>query len=275
MHRPAALLAALTIFIGWERADVHAQDGALQLGEAGYIDLGDPGGDAFDIVAGEGRTYALWTRHDETMYHAKLLDKRRKGPPVPGTEKPGFTMFIHQFTGTPAIFLDPSSIPDGVSVASGTSALSTVVDGTWRHVAYVWEGNDLTIYVDGRFDTRYTYRGDTATLSNPFPLWLGWNGDDRIHYMGAVDELSIWHRALTEREVRSLMYSRPPPDAGDLAAYYPLDDVAADGRVVDRGPNGYHATAYDVTPIDATRPLAPPLTERWWFYVLVGLRACS
>ncbi|MEM1096837.1 MAG: ATP-binding protein, partial [Bacteroidota bacterium] len=219
----------------------------------------------------EGRTYALWTRHNETMYHAKLLDKRRKGPPVPGTEKPGFTMFIHQFTGTPAIFLDPSSIPDGLGVASGTSALSTVVDDTWHHVAYVWEGNDLMIYVDGQLDTRYTYRGDTATLSNPFPLWVGWNGDDRIHYMGAVDELSIWHRALSEREVRSLMYSTPSADAEGLAAYYPLDDVSADGRVVDHGPNGYHGTAYDVTRLDATRPLAPPLTERWWFYVLVGL----
>ncbi|MEM6647289.1 MAG: ATP-binding protein, partial [Bacteroidota bacterium] len=271
MHRVAALLVASVFLIGSWTEPAHAQDGALQLGNAGYIDLGDPDGDAFDIVAGEGRTYALWTRHDETMYHAKLLDKRRKGPPVPGVEKPGFTMFIHQFTGTPAIFLDPSSIPDGLGVASGTSALSTVVDDTWHHVAYVWAGNDLMIYVDGRLDTRYTYRGDTATLSNPFPLWVGWNGDDRIHYMGAVDELSIWHRALTEREIRSLMYSTPRPDAEDLAAYYPMDAVAASGQVLDHGPNGYHGTAYDVTRIDATRPLSPPLTEQWWFYVLVGL----
>ena len=35
------------------------QDGAFVIGDSGYIDPGDPGGDAFDLVLGLERTFAF------------------------------------------------------------------------------------------------------------------------------------------------------------------------------------------------------------------------
>jgi signal transduction histidine kinase/DNA-binding response OmpR family regulator len=255
------------ILLLWLALPVLGQDGALVLSDSGYVDFGDPG-DAFDMVPGEERTFAFWMRYDKTTYHAKLLDKRARAGPTDEHLLEGFTTYVHQFVGTAGVFLDPANYPDrGVAGAAG---LRVVADGQWHHVAYVQAGSVVRIYVDGRFDTSFPLRSGARPITNDAPLWFGWNGLDRIHYTGAVDELTIWSRALEAEDLRRLMYAPPAPSAPGLTAHYPLDEVGPAGCVLDSGPNAYHGRAYHVDVIPASRLGGPKWTETWVFSVLLG-----
>ncbi|MBA2244759.1 MAG: hypothetical protein H0W11_07360, partial [Gemmatimonadetes bacterium] len=85
-----------------------------------------------------------------------------------------------------------------------------------------------------------------------------------------MDELTLWSRALSPREIRRLMYRAPVPNAPGLTAYWPFDG-GKDGQVLYAGPNGYHGRAYESGHAASTRPLGPPFRERWEFYALAVL----
>ena len=243
-------------------------DRALVISDSGYVDLGDPG-DTFDLAPDGGRTFAFWMRHDTTVYHVKLLDKRMKGGnEVPGVQ--GYTIFVHQFTGTLGFFLTPGERDDYTIRVNGTAGLRPISDGRWHHVAVVQAGAMMRVFVDGHLDFSYAIPIDLADLVSDTPLWIGWNSRDQIHYTGALDELSIWDRALSRAEIRELMYSRPAPGRAGLVAYWPFDE-AEPGPVVDASGNGHHGQAYHVRHIAASRPLAPPFRETVWYYGLLGL----
>ncbi|GAB5521255.1 MAG: hypothetical protein RhofKO_35060 [Rhodothermales bacterium] len=246
-------------------------DGAIQLGETGYIDFGDPGGDAFDLVLGEERSFAFWMFYPKRANHVKLLDKRLKFPPNNNaTDAGGYTTFIHQFTGTAGIFVDSRGYGRN---AGGASGLRIIADGDWHHVAYVLADSVLQIVVDGELDETHVIQSHPEFLPTDYPLWYGWNSTGDVHNTGGVDELSVWRRALSASEIRQLMYTRPAPNAVGLTAYYPMDALPQDGQVTDIGPNGYHGQAYEASIIPALRPKAPPWTSRWWFKALLAMMA--
>ncbi len=257
------LLAVLLMATG---AQAQSIDRALAFTDSGYVDLGDPG-DAFDLAPGSGRTFAFWIRHDTTLYHAKLLDKRTKGGPG-ATGVFGYSLFVQQFTGTLGVYLTPVRPVPRADAFIGTAGLRPVIDKTWHHVAFVQDDRQITAYVDGTLDFSYTVPIDDLVTDKP--LWLGWNSRDIVHFRGQMDELMIWHRALSRQEIRRVMYDRPEPGTPDLAAYWSFDDD--DPAVVrDVSGNGYHGQGYHVYRIAASRPLHPPFRETFWFYVVWGL----
>jgi subtilisin-like proprotein convertase family protein len=82
-----------------------------------------------------------------------------------------------------------------------------VNDGLWHHLAWTRRGNLYSVYVDGKFDTSIT-AATIANLSNTMPLLLGQNicqcCDGTQPYSGAVDELDLWNRALTDVEIAAI-----------------------------------------------------------------------
>lgn len=255
-----------------------SSDGALTFDSlAGYIDFGDPGEDAFDMVLGEGRTFAFWIRYGAKVNHVKLLDKRGKHLLDSGSiSYDGFAVFLHQFTGSVGMFFNRAGYAE--QYTAGMAGLSIVVDDTWHHVAVVQDDTVVSIVVDGQFDDAFVLADDPSILTTEHPLWFGWNNRGVVHYGGAVDELSIWRRALSLREIRRLMYQRPTLGASGLTAFYPMDRLEpggdAPGYIVrDHGPNGYHGRAYATTAIAASRPLASKWRTRWWFKSLLVLGA--
>ena len=74
---------------------------------------------------------------------------------------------------------------------------------TWHQVVVTWDGTLLRIYVDGRL--RKLAWQTVVPGVNDYPLTIG-NG-----FEGRLDEVKIYDRALTAKEVASL-YSRPKKD---------------------------------------------------------------
>lgn len=240
------------------------QDRALRLTADGYIDLGNPDGDVFNLMPGQERTFTLWLRYDRPQYHAKIFNKRILERPAPG-----FSAFVHQYSGTLGMYFDPGyQAGDQTYSIVGTAGTHPIGDGRWHHIAIVQSDTLLLGYVDGEADFTFSLRGILEHVRSERPLWLGWDGDDVIHFEGEMDELSIWTRALSPAEIRTLMYRKPSADDVGLAGYWPFDE--ADGTIAfDRSGQERHGRIYAIERIATTRPMAPPWHQRLWFQLVI------
>lgn len=99
------------------------------------------------------------------------------------------------------------TIGNGPSVNKDASSTSTINDGRWHHVACVFNGTDLRVYVDGQLDCTPLASG--ALVNNTRDVYLGkasWYDDNYMH--GIVDDLAYWNgRSLTANEVEAIYNS--------------------------------------------------------------------
>ncbi|MHC4499303.1 MAG: LamG domain-containing protein, partial [Planctomycetota bacterium] len=102
-----------------------------------------------------------------------------------------------------------------------------VNDGLWHHVAGVFDNGTLTMYIDGR--PREPYSGGATFGAGDDVRWgyIGtgseaevFDGEPRTpadHFDGDIDEICIYHRALSEAEIVDMATA-----AGSLEAWSPV-----------------------------------------------------
>ena len=267
--RPAPLVAlAAALVLAGCGPQLRPDDRALELTGRTFVEFPDRG-DTFDLVAGGERTFALWLRYVGGQFHVKILDTQRTANAV------GYSVFVNVYSGTLGVWADGGTAVDPSGYTTlGTAGLRQINDSAWHHVALVQRDTLVLGYVDGRLDLELSVSGLLPGMANGNGLWLGWNGFDTVRFTGEVDELSVWNRALSAREIREFMFASPAVGAPGLLAYWPMDET--DGEVVrDRGPSGLDGRVHDARWLSSTRPLAPPFRETLWFRVLVGAFAAA
>ncbi len=105
----------------------------------------------------------------------------------------------------------------GVSPNGDLSGTRNVNDGQWHHVAAVYDGSNMYIYVDGTLDVS---QPATGTISqNNDPMCIGANSKAYVvschcnelgyFFNGLVDEVSIYHRALSASEIQAIYLAGP------------------------------------------------------------------
>lgn len=91
------------------------------------------------------------------------------------------------------------------------SGTGVVANGRWTHVAIVYGGGIATAYVNG---SPAAQSADSARTLTPFrsPLWIGCLplGTPAQGFSGLLDEVAIWHRALSAGEVSALANATGP-----------------------------------------------------------------
>jgi len=114
----------------------------------------------------------------------------------------------------------------GSSGASGQSLTSsgTIPVGTWTNVATTFDGNTLSVYLNGTFDKSMACT--QIPLYNQFgDILIGaaiekGNPSGATTFQGYIREVDIWSRALSAAEVSGFMGTPPDTDsAGLLGAY--------------------------------------------------------
>ena len=98
----------------------------------------------------------------------------------------------------------------------------------WQHVAMVWSsGNELMLYIDGRFDEpRGTDAGTEGTISGVTKLIVGKGCKDADGgWDGLIDDVRIYSEALTEDEIQVVMKGDGYP--------YAVGPDPADGALID------------------------------------------
>ena len=91
----------------------------------------------------------------------------------------------------------------GVSSSEDLCGSRNVNDGQWHHVAAVYDGTNMFLYVDGALDVSQPSHGFHA--QNSYAVCIGENAEATGHlWNGLVDEASIYNRALAATEIQAI-----------------------------------------------------------------------
>jgi hypothetical protein len=91
------------------------------------------------------------------------------------------------------------------SAARTLLSTTSVVTGQYYHVACVWNGTNLQLYVNGTLNASVAQSMTPA--ANTAPLYLGQFGGNVDRISGVIDEVRIYNRSLTQTEIQSDMNS--------------------------------------------------------------------
>ncbi len=157
-------------------------NGASSLIEVPHHDSLSPGGDALTVEA--------WFK--PTTFPGGHPPIARKGSVAEsgwGFDTPGGKIrgFVYTAPGDPA-------------VANGTTPMK--VD-TWHHVAMVYDGEEIRIYLDGELDGEVARSGDIN--ENEASVWIGKKANENIWLDGTMDEFRILNIAITQEQIQEDM----------------------------------------------------------------------
>lgn len=101
-------------------------------------------------------------------------------------------------------------IGEGKVVGNSILGLAKINDGTWHFIAGTYNGHSGKIYVDGVLE-------DTMKCSmvlTPSQTYIG-NDQQHEYFTGSLDEIGVWNRELSAKEVY-VLYKQVPNVIGNL-----------------------------------------------------------
>ncbi len=190
----------------WVSIDDCDSDSALEFHGGGQWFDGDrvlvPHSSSLDLS--EELTIAAWIKASGSDTYLAIADKYR----VNGDISEGFTLFLSDGKLRFAIY----SGVDGY--CSGDVGTSDLRDDQWHHIAAVWDGSHVRGYVDGLQEGEIAYTFPPASNTDPLGIGLrlnGWGG--YMPFLGVIDEVRIYNKALNSYEIGSLACDCQPGDA--------------------------------------------------------------
>ena len=91
------------------------------------------------------------------------------------------------------------------STSSTVTSTVAAVKGQFAHIACVWNGSQLQLYINGVLNTSATQ--NLTPAANTSPLYIGQFGGNTDRLNGVVDEIRMYDYALTSAQVQSDMNS--------------------------------------------------------------------
>jgi len=135
-------------------------------------------------------TVSVWTKLEQVYdYHYIIWKDGTQWP----EEGPGRRIDIWvEMTGPVTVMWNYEDRLDGRKV---------IADGKWHHIAEVYDGKTIKLYIDGILDGQVEPAGKLPT--NQEPLWIGARPGG-VAAKGIIDEVRFYDRALSEQEVKNL-----------------------------------------------------------------------
>lgn len=85
---------------------------------------------------------------------------------------------------------------------------TSVLDGQWHHLAGIYDGSTVRLYVDGRPDAS-AYAGSVKTTSDPVYIGSRVNNTTNRNWIGHIDEVRIYDAAISEANILFLAEAEP------------------------------------------------------------------
>lgn len=116
-------------------------------------------------------------------------------------------------------------------VSASVSTAQAYNDGQWHHAALIRSGGRLTLTVDDAPAISVPDVSGTVSRTSPFGVHLGQAMDSRSHLTGALDDVRVYGRALTDTELRHIREYNAPLDDRDSQVVFrlPLDRIQRAG----------------------------------------------
>ena len=195
-------------------------------------------------------TLAAWVRQAPRGEFSAIIDKR-------DSVADGYDLFLDDL-GRSFVRVNDATLPGTLNVA----------DGAWHHLAAVWDGTRLALYVDGQPDVSRPVAVTHVDVAAPLFFGRHFENNPQWELAGSLDDVRIYDRALSAAEIQALAGSSVPlldlsPDFPDrhviqrvgttadlpLAGSYVGHPTQIQARLVD-ALTGDHLPAHDWTAVD-------------------------
>jgi len=103
-------------------------------------------------------------------------------------------------------------------------------DGNWHHLAAVYNGSTMQIFIDGVSDGSVSWSGNAGYPSTIYPvIGAGANQPTPVEYWnGSLDEVRIWSTARTSAQINADKDIELTGAEPGLAVYYPFESLIPD-----------------------------------------------
>ncbi|MFE0252302.1 LamG-like jellyroll fold domain-containing protein [Streptomyces sp. NPDC059010] len=121
------------------------------------------------------------------------------------------------------------TVRSGATTVRSASVSTTAAhnDGRWHHLALRRGGGRLTLFIDGRSISTAGVSG-SVSRNSPFGVHIGQRMDGRAFFTGAIDEVRVWNRALTDAELTRVRQTNTGPSS-NTTLWLPMNQVTAGG----------------------------------------------
>jgi hypothetical protein len=109
--------------------------------------------------------------------------------------------------------------------------------GTWYHVAGVWDGSEIALYIDGYLIGTSTNPPFVANSSTPF--YVGSRSDGTRYFAGSMSDVAFYNYALTPTQLQNHVLGGQPL----VLTISPSSTVVADSKPSGLPFNGFNAGA--------------------------------
>lgn len=106
---------------------------------------------------------------------------------------------------------------------------------TWYHLSVIWDGKNIFVYKNGHLSGQSEYNVASLISGENANFYIGADLSSVEKYAdGEIDELRLWDKVLSEKEIKSNMHFKLKGNEESLIAYFPFDE-------------GRDETAFDLT----------------------------
>lgn len=105
---------------------------------------------------------------------------------------------------------------------------AVMTTGRWYHIAGVYNGSTMLLYIDGRLQASASFSGSIGTTTTHVAVGTSAQYLTRT-FAGEIDEVRIWNIARTQTQIQQTMNDTLTGAESGLAAYYRFDNGAAGG----------------------------------------------
>lgn len=96
----------------------------------------------------------------------------------------------------------------------------TTVPQVWQHFAWVYNGSQLSLYVNGNLLGSSNASGSITNTTTAFAIGKSILSGFNFVYDGRIDEVSVWNKALSQAEIQDMMANELTGSEPNLQIYY-------------------------------------------------------
>ena len=240
--------------------DFQAQHNALDFdGVDDYVNIGN------NLNLTSAISIEAWVKTDELGSRQTILDKGYSS-----SGEPYYQYHVEVRSGGEVYF---ALSLGGTRKTTETS--TTLTAGQWHHIACVYNGSTIKIYIDGVEESSTNATGSISTYSTS--LYIGaYSGPDPIgSFDGLIDEVRIWSDERTASEISTNRSIELNGNESNLVGYYKFNETGTntvasnsasatgdsyDGSLINMtGTEWTTSTAFP----DSTAPTISSVTANW------------
>ena len=107
---------------------------------------------------------------------------------------------------------------------------NTAIPQIWQHIAWVYDGSAILLYVNGALNGSATASGQFSSTDVPFGIGKSLLGGYDFYFGGRIDEVSVWDKGLTQTEIQDMMENELVGNEDNLQLYYKFNQGEPGGN---------------------------------------------